>query len=233
MKKLLANAAAYGSAAAIVIGTLFLAVSSRDGTAETVQVLPQRQLVAYLIARDGYLPPTGQCWPVEVALLGDEDDAGKPIATQTVWAVCDVDDGTWTTTDEGKRTSSVNAEQRCRGRAREAEQACLDALRSAGGPMWHGPARPVAVGDVGLKRLSKRSAMDQSCGCASRVDAGVCRERIVGADAGPYYRVVPAGAHCGLGLCQGPGCVPAPCEESEARERCGGPGCLDPEECRP
>lgn len=253
MKKLLANAATYGSAAAIVLGTLYLAVSSRDGAVESAQVLPQRQLVAYLIARDGYLPPTGQCWPVEVALLGDEDDAGKPVATQTVWAVCDVDDGTWETTSEGKRTSAVDAEKRCRARARdlcwgdagepespadrrcarEAEQACLDALRSAGGPMWHGPARPAIAGDVALKRLPKRSAMDQSCGCASRVDAGVCRERIGGADAAPFYRVVQPGAHCGLGLCQGPGCVPAPCEESEARERCGGPGCLDPVECRP
>lgn len=257
MKRLLVTAAKYGSAAAVLVGTLWLAVSQRDGTVESVQVMARAALVRYLVARDGYLPPIGQCWPVEVALLGDEDDAGMPVATQTVWQVCDLDDGTWVPSECAEapcpRVSSIDGEKRCRARARdlcwgdagepespadrrcarEAEQVCVDALHSAGGPVWHGEARAAIAGDVPLKRLSRRALMDQSCGCANARDAGVCRERIVGADAGPYYRVVQPGAHCALGLCQGAGCVPAPCTHSEARERCGGGNCLDPEECRP
>lgn len=256
MKKLLINAAKFGSAAAILVGTLWLSVSQRDGTTEAVQVLARVPLVAYLVARDGYLPPVGQCWPVEVALLGDEDDAGMPVATQTVWQICDLDDGTWVT-ENGKRVSSVDAEKRCRVRARdlcwgdagepelpadrrcarEAEQVCVDTLRSAGGPVWHGDARPAVGGDVAIKRLNRRALMEQSCGCANARDAGVCRERIVGADAGPYYRLLAPGAHCALGLCHGAGCVPTPCDESEVRERvteCDWRrgGCLDPVECK-
>jgi hypothetical protein len=251
MKRLLVTAAKFGSAAAVLVGTLWLAVSQRDGTTESAPVLLRAGLVQYLVARDGYLPPVGQCWPVEVALLGDEDDAGMPVATQTVWQVCDLDDGTWVT-EAGKRVSSIDGEKRCRARARdlcwgdagepespadrrcarEAEQACVDTLRAAGGPNWHGEPRAAIAGDVALKRLSRRALMESSCGCASTRDAGVCRERIVGADAGPYWRVVPVGGKCEMGLCQGPGCVPAPCKHSEIRERCGGGNCLEPEECR-
>lgn len=43
---------------------------------------------------------------------------------------------------------------------------------------------------------------------------------------------VLGGGKCALGLCQGAGCVPAPCSHSEARDRCGGGNCLEPEECR-
>jgi hypothetical protein len=270
MKRLLVTAAKFGSAAAVLVGTLWLAVSQRDGTTEAAPVLLRAGLVQYLVARDGYLPPVGQCWPVEVALLGDEDDAGMPVATQTAWQVCDLDDGTWVPSECAEapcpRVSAVDGERRCRARARElcelpapdtgvpssidagapepevdrrcareAEQVCVDALRSAGGPVWHGEARAAVVGtDVPLKRLSRRALMESSCGCANARDAGVCRERIVGADAGPWWRVVPPGGKCALGLCQGPGCVPAPCTHSEARERCGGGGnCLEPEECQP
>jgi hypothetical protein len=240
-----------GAAASLVVGVgLTLTVYwSRTGES-SAQVASQRALIAWLIYRDGAVPPAGQCRDVEVSL--DQDDTGDaaPRRQQSAWTVCGLVEATlpaWEPGDGGLR-ARVDLGDKCRRTSRdlctddagqlahrcsqEAEAECLSAVRQSGGVNWQGPLRPAQAGDTDLKRLARRGLMAQNCGCANRRDAGVCRERIPQADAGPYTRLLAPGEHCGLGLCQGPGCEAAPCVESEAREACGGPGCLDPVECR-
>lgn len=244
-------AAAMLTAAGLAVSVQWRTGSTTEETSQAVAL--QRGLVAWLISREG-LPATGQCQDIEVSLQADDETDAGPRPSQRVWAACALEDGTqtWEQSDAGwtaradlpARCTSV-ARALCRGDAgtddpppgyarcwRDAAEACQQALQRAGGVVWRGESYPSPDGGSALRRLARRELMQQSCACASRADAGACRERIAGADAGPYVRLLQPGEMARVGGWVGPGCKAAPCVESEAREAAGGPGSMMPAECR-
>jgi hypothetical protein len=206
--------------------------------------LPIALVVAYLVARDGLRPAPGYCVAAEMVGLDMDDlDAGR---AQRLWEICNLggeDAGVAEllarpcrrvsreacVPDAGER--ELTADERACMRPIEAD--CLERAPSEGGIVWLSQPYAATTQTREVRALSRAAYRLQGCACAPVADAGVCREPIPLADAGPFVRALEPGRVAQPGQWTGPGCIPAACVESDVREACGGPGCTIPAECRP
>lgn len=196
--------------------------------------IPLVALVAYLVARDGLRPPQNQC--VAVELVGaDENDAGIRVPEQTLWEVCNLGGE-----DAGldvllRRVCAGPAADECGVRGvpvdeRTVEQRrcvqaalarCYEQAPGTGGVVWMSAPYPADGQTAEVRRMTRAQFRAKGCACWNQRDAGVCREYIPGADAGPFVRLAPTGTTLQPGTWVGPGCAPTPCVETEVREARG------------
>ena len=116
---------------------------------------------------------------------------------------------------------------------RPIEADCLERAPREGGIVWMGKPYPVTTQVKEVRGLSRTAYRAMGCACAPVADAGVCRQFIPQADAGPFVREAPRQLTMEPNTWTGPGCIPTPCVESDVRESMGGPGSQMAAACRP
>lgn len=86
---------------------------------------------------------------------------------------------------------------------------------------------------LGSAKELQASEVKSPCACADqRKDSKLCEALVTEPGGKSTWVKAPRATTLQSGQWRGAGCLPADCWETDAREECGGPGCMMREECR-